>query len=108
MEGGLQRPSIALLAGQSNAQRARHVTGSGKQADRSKINPRTVPRTGGNLGSGQLKLRSSKSCRRSRMNVHKNARLTPCGRVPLVDRIGSRVPGHHGGPPYSGRQHGAG
>src|SRR5690606_33607154 len=51
MEGGLQQPKTALLAGQSHAQRVRHATGTGKTGRIGpNINPRTLLKTGGNLG----------------------------------------------------------
>src|SRR5690606_36744955 len=51
MEGGLQQPQTALLAGQSHAQRVRHATGTGKTGRiRPNINPRTLLKAGGNLG----------------------------------------------------------
>src|SRR5690606_32167575 len=51
MEGGLQQPQTALLAGQSHAQRVRHATGTGKAGRIGpNINPRALLKTGGNLG----------------------------------------------------------
>jgi len=54
MEGGLQHSSTTLLAGQHHAQRVRQEVGIEKTGRLGpNINPRTLLKTGGNLGSGQ-------------------------------------------------------